>query len=82
VLWLTPKDLWNVNKFYSSINHQNFFAAVLNNIMLEDDCGNLYTGLPVQLAQYLQAPPHKGLQNCLSSYYSVPPTPSHTPSLM
>jgi len=53
VLWLTPKDRWSVNIFYSSLNHQNFFAAILNNIILEDDCGNLYISLPVQLAWYL-----------------------------
>ena len=64
---ITPKDLWNVNKFYSSLNYQNFFAAVLNNIILEDDCGNLYISLPVQLAWDLRATIHKGLQNCLSS---------------
>ena len=40
--------------FYFSLNHQNFFAAV-NNIILEDDCGNLYISLPVQLAWYLRA---------------------------
>jgi hypothetical protein len=58
VLWLTPKDPWSVNIFYSSLNHQNFFAAVLNNIILEDDCGNLYISLPVQLSWYLHALPH------------------------